>query len=75
MRVFSTFMFWSNENKSCMTVDEGSHARVQAGTRRAIMGLQTVYSSFSQERKPQSYNLNQNMKYAAYQVRKSHIMN
>ena len=28
MRVFSTLMSWSNENKSCMRVDESSKARV-----------------------------------------------
>ena len=28
MRVFSTLMFWSNENKSCMRVDKSWQARV-----------------------------------------------
>ena len=28
MRVFSTLMSWSNENKSCMRVDESREARV-----------------------------------------------
>ena len=28
MRVFSTLMSWSNENKSCMRVDESRQARV-----------------------------------------------
>ena len=28
MRVFSTLMSWSNENKSCMKVDESLQARV-----------------------------------------------
>ena len=28
MRVFSTLTFWSNENKSCMRVDESWEARL-----------------------------------------------